>query len=62
MTISFKDIPENKRYGYCQVSSKEQARNSSLDIQKFELIRTGVLEQNSNFYEFINFLILKSKN
>jgi hypothetical protein len=37
MTISFKDIPENKRYGYCRVSSKEQARNSSLDTQKSKL-------------------------
>lgn len=34
MTISFKDILKNKRYGYCRVSSKEQARNSSLDTQK----------------------------
>lgn len=46
MTISFKDIPENRRYGYCRVSSKEQARNSSLDTQKSELIRVGVPEEN----------------
>ena len=46
MTISFKDIPKNKRYGYCGVSSKEQARNSSLDTQKSELIQTAVAEQN----------------
>jgi len=46
MTISFKDIPENRRYGYYRVSSKEQARNSSLDTQKSELIRVGVPEHN----------------
>jgi DNA invertase Pin-like site-specific DNA recombinase len=46
MTISFKDIPENRRHGYCRVSSKEQARNSSLDTQKSELIRVGVPEHN----------------
>lgn len=46
MTISFKDISENKRYGYCRVSSKEQARNLSLDTQKFELIQAGIPDQN----------------
>ena len=46
MTISFENIPENKRYGYCRVSSKEQARNSSLETQKAELIQVGVPEQN----------------
>jgi DNA invertase Pin-like site-specific DNA recombinase len=46
MTTSFEKIPQNNRYGYARVSSKEQAQNSSLEAQKAELIKLGVPEEN----------------
>ena len=46
MTTRFEQISKNNRYGYARVSSKEQAENSSLEVQKAELIKLGVLEQN----------------
>lgn len=36
----------HKKYGYARVSSKSQEANSSLESQKQELIRNGVLESN----------------
>ena len=36
----------NKKYGYARVSSKSQEDNSSLESQKQELVRNGVLESN----------------
>jgi len=36
----------NKKYGYARVSSKSQQTNSSLESQKQELIRNGILESN----------------
>ena len=36
----------NKKYGYARVSSKSQQTNSSLESQKQELIRKGILESN----------------
>ena len=36
----------NKKYGYARVSSKSQQNNSSLESQKQELIRKGILESN----------------
>ena len=47
MTTSFEKIPQNNRYGYARVSSKEQAQNSSLEAQKAELIKLGVPEEKS---------------
>jgi DNA invertase Pin-like site-specific DNA recombinase len=42
-----KTIDRNcKKYGYARVSSKSQETNSSLDSQKQELIRNGILESN----------------
>ena len=38
MTLNFKKISQNKRYGYARVSSREQAENSSLESQKAELM------------------------
>ena len=35
-----------KKYGYVQVSSKSQEANSSLESQKQELVRNGILESN----------------
>ena len=35
-----------KKYGYARVSSKSQQTNSSLESQKQELIRNGILESN----------------
>jgi DNA invertase Pin-like site-specific DNA recombinase len=46
MTTSFEKIPQNNRYGYARVSSKEQAQNSFLEAQKAELIKLGVPEEN----------------
>jgi DNA invertase Pin-like site-specific DNA recombinase len=46
MTTHFEKISKNNRYGYGRVSSKEQAGNSSLESQKAELIKLGVLEEN----------------
>ena len=34
MTTHFEKISKNNRYGYGRISSKEQARNSSLESQK----------------------------
>ena len=36
----------NKKYGYARVSSQYQQTNSSLEYQKQELIRKGILESN----------------
>ena len=36
----------NKKYGYARVSSQSQQTNSSLESQKQELIRNGILESN----------------
>ena len=36
----------NKKYGYARVSSKSQEDNSSLESQKQELVRNGILEGN----------------
>ena len=36
----------NKKYGYARVSSQSQQNNSSLEFQKQELIRKGILESN----------------
>ena len=46
MTTRFEQISKNNRYGYARVSTKEQAENSSLEAQKAELIKLGILEQN----------------
>ena len=46
MTRHFEKIPQANRYGYGRISSKEQARNSSLKSQKAELIKLGVPEEN----------------
>jgi len=46
MKLDFKKISQNKRYGYARVSSREQAENSSLESQKAELMKLGVLEEN----------------
>lgn len=42
----FEEIPKNCRYGYVRVSSKSQEDNSSLEVQKQELLRQGVSEKN----------------
>ena len=47
MTTSFEKIPQNNRYGYARVSSKEQVQNSSLEAQKAELIKLSVPEEKS---------------
>lgn len=46
MKLDFNKISQNKRYGYARVSSREQAENSSLESQKTELMKLGVLEEN----------------
>jgi predicted site-specific integrase-resolvase len=46
MNLDFNKISQNKRYGYGRVSSREQAENSSLESQKTELMKLGVLEEN----------------
>ena len=46
MTRHFEKISKNNRYGYGRISSKEQARNSSLESQKAELMKLDVLEEN----------------
>lgn len=46
MTLDFNEISQNKRYRYARVSSKKQAENSSLESQKAELMKLGVLEEN----------------
>lgn len=38
--------PNRKKYGYARVSSQSQQTNSSLESQKQELIRKGILESN----------------
>jgi DNA invertase Pin-like site-specific DNA recombinase len=38
--------PNRKEYGYARVSSKSQEDNSSLESQKQELVRNGILESN----------------
>ena len=38
--------PNCKKYGYARVSSKSQEANSSLESQKQELVRKGILESN----------------
>ncbi len=42
----FQEIPTNCRYAYARVSSKSQEENSSLESQKQEFIKQGVLEKN----------------
>ena len=42
----FQEISQDYMYGYVRVSSKSQENNSSIDSQKQELIKKGVLEQN----------------
>jgi hypothetical protein len=42
MTTHFEKISKNNRYGY----GREQAGNSSLESQKAELMKLGVLEEN----------------
>ena len=39
-------MSNSKKYGYARVSSKSQESNSSLESQKQELVRNGVLENN----------------
>lgn len=39
-------IPKNRRYAYARVSSKSQEDNSSLEAQKDEFLRLGVLGKN----------------
>ena len=46
MTLNFEKISQNNRYGYARVSSRDQAENCSLEAQKAELIKLGVLEEN----------------
>jgi hypothetical protein len=46
MNTNFQKISKNNRYGYGRISSKEQARNSSLESQKAELIKLGIPEEN----------------
>lgn len=38
--------PNRKKYGYARVSSKSQEDNSSLESQKQELVRHGIIESN----------------
>ena len=38
--------PNPKKYGYARVSSQSQEDNSSLESQKQELVRNGILESN----------------
>ena len=40
----FQEIPKNCRYGYVRVSSKSQEKNSSLEAQKKELIKEGLID------------------
>lgn len=44
--MSNKTYLTNKKYGYARVSSQSQQTNSSLESQKQELIRKGILESN----------------
>jgi len=44
MTTHFEKISKNNRDGYGRVSSKEQAKNYSLESQKAALIELGVPE------------------
>ena len=44
--MSSKTDLTNKKYGYARVSSQSQQTNSSLEYQKQELIRKGILESN----------------
>ena len=46
MNTNFEKISKNNQYGYARVSSKEQARNFSLELQKAELMKLGVPEEN----------------
>jgi len=39
-------MSNSKKYGYARVSSKSQEANSSLESQKQELVRNGILESN----------------
>ena len=59
MTTHFEKISKNNRYGYGRISSKEQARNSSLQSQKAELIKLGVPEE--NIYLKLDRLLMQSK-
>jgi len=40
-----KEISVERRYGYVRVSSKSQESNSSINSQKEELIKEGILEK-----------------
>ncbi len=42
----FEEIPKNCRYAYARVSSKSQEDNSSLEAQKDEFLKLGVLVKN----------------
>jgi DNA invertase Pin-like site-specific DNA recombinase len=44
--IMFEEVPPNCRYAYARVSSKSQEENSSLEAQKQEFLRLGVLVKN----------------
>lgn len=44
--LMFSEIPIQCRYGYARVSSKSQEENSSLESQKQEFLRHGILQKN----------------
>jgi DNA invertase Pin-like site-specific DNA recombinase len=46
MNTHFEKIPKNNRYEYARISSKKQAKNSSLESQKAKLIKLSVPEEN----------------
>ena len=46
ITAHFEKISNNNRYRYKRISSKEQAKNSSLESQKAELIKLNVSKEN----------------
>jgi len=46
-----KEISVERRYGYVRVSSKSQESNSSINSQKEELIKEGILEKKKIFVE-----------
>lgn len=46
MALNFEEISKNNRFGYGSVSFKKQAKNSSLESQKAELIKLGIPEEN----------------
>jgi len=46
MALNFKEIYKNNWFGYGKFSFKEQAKNSSLESQKSQLIKLDVSEEN----------------